>query len=159
MQMLSPEVFELQVARRQEDNKAGRMACQAFHTKFSTTVSAVALSAVSIQPWGSAELPVSHSLIPSVISLCSPIWTPLPFSPCVRQCWQELPMSLCESSMETEAPQWSQAAPGRSGSTPELKVGFCWTPLLSPKGLHPARPSWSLAITAPLSPSKAAAVV
>lgn len=31
MQMLAPEVFELQVARRQEDNKAGGMACQAFH--------------------------------------------------------------------------------------------------------------------------------
>jgi len=31
MQMLAPEVFELQVARRQEDSKAGGTACQAFH--------------------------------------------------------------------------------------------------------------------------------
>lgn len=46
----------------------------------------MALSGVSIEPWGSAELPVSHSLIPSVISLC-PQWTAVVAAPLSFLAW------------------------------------------------------------------------
>lgn len=100
MQMLAPEVFELQVARRQEDNKAGGTACQAFHIIFTFHYS------IRYSPWrclhpalsrlvqqllskGSVELPVSHSLTPFIISLSSPVWAtvvaaPLPFLSCTK---------------------------------------------------------------------------
>lgn len=110
MQMLAPEVFELQVARRQEDNKAGGTACQAFHAIFIFHYSIRYSPQWCLHPVlsrlvqqllskGSAELPVSHSLIPFTISLSFPIWTavvaaPLPLLPCTKQRWQKLPRSL-----------------------------------------------------------------
>lgn len=108
--MLAPEVFELQVARGQEDNEAGGTACQAFHTIFIFHYSIRYSPQWCLQPAlsrlvrqllseGSAQLPASHSPTPSVVSLSSPTRTavvaaPVPLFSCTKQPWQKLPTSL-----------------------------------------------------------------